>query len=185
MAPADLRRLGETYLAQLGPLAAGKRHAVDKMPANFLYIGLIVSALPGARIIHCRRDPADTCLSCYSKLFQSEQDFTYDLHELGRFHLDYQRLMAHWRAVVPSEMMFEVDYEAVVEDVEREAKRMIDFLKLGWDPACVSFHRTERAIRTASVNQVRQPIYRGSVGRWRKHAPHLGPLLEAIGPTKK
>ncbi len=180
MTPEAMRHLGETYLSLVAPLAEGKRHVVDKMPANFLYIGLIAAALPGARIVHCRRDPVDTCVSCYSKLFQSEQDFSYDLRELGLFHRDYRRLMEHWRTVVPPETISEVDYEAVVEDVEREARRTIAFLGLDWDPACLSFHRTERAIRTASVNQVRQPIYRGSVGRWRKHAEHLGPLLEAL-----
>jgi hypothetical protein len=150
------------------------------MPANFLYIGLIAAGLPGARIIHCRRDPVDTCLSCYSKLFQGEQNFSYDLRELGHFHREYQRLMEHWRTVVPTEMMLEVDYEAVVENGESEARRMIEFLGLDWNSACLSFHRTERPIRTASVNQVRQPIYRSSVGRWRKHAAHLGPLLDAL-----
>jgi tetratricopeptide (TPR) repeat protein len=183
LAPGQLRRLGEAYVAQLAKLAAGRRHVVDKMPANFLYAGLIRLALPSARIIHCRRDPVDTCLSCYSKLFTSEQSFTYDLTELGRFHGDYQRLMAHWRAVLPASHFLEVDYEAVVADIEPQARRMIGFLGLAWDPACLEFHTTQRVVRTASVNQVRRPVYRSSAGRWRQHAGNLGPLLAALGVT--
>ena len=130
------------------------------MPSNFLLAGLIRLILPDARIIHCRRDPVDTCLSCYTKLFAGEQAFAYDQTELGRFHRAYQALMAHWRAILPASHFLEVDYEAVVDDIERQARRMLDFLGLPWDEACCSFHETERPVRTASVNQVRQPIYR-------------------------
>lgn len=176
-----LGRLGRDYLARVAPLAQGKRHVVDKMPANFLHAGLIRLILPNARIIHCRRDPVDTCLSCYTKLFTAEQLFAYDLAELGRFHRDYQSLMAHWRKVLPKDRFIEVDYETVVEDVEGQARRLIDFLGLAWDDACVRFHETRRTIRTASVNQVRQPIYKTSAGRWKAHARHLEPLLAALG----
>ncbi len=176
-----LRRLGRDYLARVAPLGQGKRHVVDKMPANFLHIGLIRLILPDARIIHCRRDPVDTCLSCYTKLFTAEQLFAYDMTELGRFHRDYQALMAHWRAVLPKNRFIEVDYEAVVADVEGEARRLIAFLGLTWDDACVRFHETRRTIRTASLNQVRQPIYKTSAGRWKAHARHLQPLLAALG----
>jgi tetratricopeptide (TPR) repeat protein len=169
------------YLAKVRPLAGpGQRYVVDKMPANFLYIGVIRRILPHARIIHCRRDPVDTCLSCYSQLFAGEQSFSYNQAELGRFHRDYQTLMAHWRPGFPASHVIEVDYEAVVDDLEREARRLIAFLNLPWDEACLSFHRTERPIRTASVTQVRQPIYRHAAGRWRKHAAELGPLLAAL-----
>ena len=186
IAPEQLSRLGDAYRAAIAPLAQGRRHVVDKMPANFLYAGLIHLILPEARIIHCRRDPVDTCLSCYSKLFTHEQVFSYDQAELGRFHRDYQLLTAHWRAVLPASHFLEVEYEAVVDDLEREARRMLAFLELPWDPACLAFHETRRAVRTASVNQVRKPVYRSSAGRWRKHAQHLGPLLDAlaIAPEK-
>ncbi|PKU25166.1 tetratricopeptide repeat-containing sulfotransferase family protein [Telmatospirillum siberiense] len=174
-------RIGRDYLARVEPLAQGRLHVVDKMPANFLHAGLIRLALPNARIIHCRRDPVDTCLSCYTKLFTAEQLFTYDLAELGRFHVAYQKLMAHWRKVLPKDRFIEVDYEAVVDDLEGEAKRLIDFLGLPWEESCLNFHENRRTIRTASVNQVRRPIYKSSMGRWKAHARHLEPLLTALG----
>jgi tetratricopeptide (TPR) repeat protein len=177
----QLRALGEAYLAFVIPRAAGRRHVVDKMPSNFLLAGLIRLILPDARIIHCRRDPADTCLSCYTKLFAGEQAFSYDQTELGRFYRAYQSLMAHWRATLPASHFLEVDYEAVVEDIETQARRMLAFLGLPWNDTVRRFHETERPVRTASVNQVRQPIYRTSAGRWRKHAMHLQPLLAALG----
>lgn len=178
---AQLSSMGQHYLAQVAPLAAGRRHVVDKMPSNFLHAGLIRLILPDARIIHCRRDPVDTCLSCYSKLFTSEQFFSYDMTELGRFHRSYQELMGHWRDVLPASHFLEVDYEAVVADLPTEARRMLDFLGLDWDDACLEFHRTQRPILTASVNQVREPLYATAVGRWRAHAAQLGPLLDALG----
>jgi tetratricopeptide (TPR) repeat protein len=181
LSAAQLKALGEVYLAFVAPLAAGRRHVVDKMPSNFLLAGLIRLILPVARIIHCRRDPVDTCLSCYTKLFAGEQAFTYNQTELGRFCRAYQGLMAHWRATLPASHFLEVDYEAVVEDVEREARRTLDFLALPWNDTVLRFHETERPVRTASVNQVRQPIYRTSAGRWRKHAMQLQPLLAALG----
>jgi tetratricopeptide (TPR) repeat protein len=177
----QLRALGEAYLAFVKPMAAGRRHVVDKMPSNFLLAGMIRLILPDARIIHCRRDAVDTCLSCYTKLFAGEQAFAYDQTELGRFHCAYQALMAHWRVILPASHFLEVDYEAVVEDVEREARRMVDYLGLPWDETVLRFHETERPVRTASVNQVREPIYRTSAGRWRNHAAHLEALLAALG----
>jgi tetratricopeptide (TPR) repeat protein len=180
---ADLAAIGSDYLARTEPLVKGRDRLVDKMPANFLYAGLIPLILPGARIIHCRRDPVDTCMSCYSKQFGGEQRFTYNLTELGQFHLDYQDLMAHWRELLPAECFIEVDYESVVDDLEGQAKRLIDFIDLPWDDACLDFHKTQRVVRTASVNQVRQPIYKTSKGRWRAHAEQLGPLLAALGMT--
>lgn len=178
---AAWERIGRDYLARVEPLAQGRRHVVDKMPANFLHAGLIRLALPNARIIHCRRDPVDTCLSCYTKLFTAEQLFTYDLTELGRFHVAYQELMAHWRSVLPKDRFIEVDYEAVIDDLEGQARRLIDFLGLPWEDACLRFHETRRTIRTASVNQVRRPIYKSSMGRWKAHARYIEPLLTALG----
>ena len=180
LGPATLRAFGEKYLSQITKLAAGSARVVDKMPINFAYAGLIHLILPGAKIIHSRRDPVDTCLSCYSKLFTAEQSFSYDLAELGQFHRDYQELTAHLRNVLPAENFLEVDYEAVVEDLESEARRMLKFLGLPWNSACLAFHETKRPVRTASVNQVRQKLYKTSSGRWRQHKANLGPLLAAL-----
>ena len=181
LAPKDLAGLAEAYLAGSRPLAGGCRHVVDKLPANFLFAGLIRLMFPRARIIHCRRDPVDTCLSCYGKLFSNKQLFAYDLGELGRYCRDYQRLMAHWRQLLPASHFLEVDYEAVVGNVETQAKRMVDFLGLPWDEACLRFHENRRPVNTASSSQVRQPIYKTSVGRWKAHARHLKPLLDELG----
>ena len=180
-AAARWRQCGEAYLARVAPLAAGRPHVVDKMPGNFLYAGAIPVILPGARIIHVRRDSVDTCLSCYTKLFAGQQPFAYDQTELGVFYRQYEGLMAHWRALLPADTFIDIDYEAVVDDLEGEARRLIAFLGLPWDAACLSFHRNRRVVRTASVNQVRQPIYRTSTGRWRAYARYLGPLLAALG----
>ena len=178
----DLAQLGDDYVERAGEPPGGKTRVVDKLPANFLNLGFIRLILPEARIIHVRRDPVDTCLSCYTKNFKAANlPYTYEQTELGLYYRDYQTLMAHWRATLPASHFLEVDYETVVDDLETQARRMIAFLGLSWDPACLEFHRTRRAVRTASVNQVRKPIYRSSVGRWREHAAYLAPLLKALG----
>ncbi|MDE1149898.1 MAG: sulfotransferase [Azospirillaceae bacterium] len=173
--------IGQRYLDQVRTLAGNRRRVVDKMPSNFLFAGLINLALPDARIIHVRRDPVDTCLSCYTKLFTREQLFTYDLTELGEFYRAYEALMDHWRAVLPADRFIEVRYEDVVDDLETEARRLVDFVGLDWNPACLDFHKTQRTIKTASLNQVRQPIFRSSLGRWKPYAAQLTPLLAALG----
>ncbi|HXZ00934.1 MAG TPA: sulfotransferase [Stellaceae bacterium] len=177
--PERIAALGRRYLALTAP-APGALRFTDKMPNNFLHAGLIHLMLPGARIIHCRRDSVDTCLSCYSKLFTTGQEFSYDMAELGRYYRSYLALMAHWRSVLPAERFIEVDYERVVEDLEGEARRLIEFCGLAWDDACLRFHETARAVRSASMNQVRQPLYRSSVGRWQAFREELGPLLAAL-----
>lgn len=180
LSPDDYERIGKTYLSHVEKLAEGHKRVVDKMPANFLYAGLIALSLPQARIIHCQRNPVDTCLSCYTKLFTAEQNFTYDLSELGKFYTSYDTLMKHWRNVLPAKRFIEVDYENVVSDLEKEAKRLINFCELPWDEACLKFHKSTRPVRTASVHQVRQPIYKRSVGRWKPYAEHLTPLLSSL-----
>lgn len=177
----DLAQIGQAYLSRIAPLAGTHARLIDKMPGNFFYAGLIALSLPGARIIHCRRDPVDTCLSCYTKLFAGEQSFTYEQTELGEFYTFYQELMTHWTELLPADRYTEVAYEAVVDDLEGEARRLVDFLGLPWEDACLSFHDNRRMVRTASLNQVRRPIYKTSKGRWQAHAEHLGPLLQALG----
>jgi hypothetical protein len=161
-------------------LAGGKPRLADKMPGNFAFTGLIALMLPNARIVHCRRDPLDTCLSCYSRKFTSGQAFSYDLRDLGRYYRAYDALMAHWRGLLSADRFLEVSYEQVVGDLEGEARRLIAFCGLEWDDACLRFYETRRPVRTASVNQVRQPIYSASVARWRRFERHLGPLIAAL-----
>jgi hypothetical protein len=151
----------------------------DKSPGNFWMIGLIRMILPNARIIHTRRDPVDTCLSCFSKLFQ-DVAFTYDLGELGRHWRIYDRMMAHWRDVLPEGALFEIQYEELVADQEGQTRRLLDYCGLDWSPAVLAFHQTERPVNTASLSQVRQPIYTGSAGRWRPAPDKLAPLLDAL-----
>jgi hypothetical protein len=180
MTARKLRAMGRAYLESLPKLDEGKTRLTNKMPTNFAYVGLIHLILPGARIIHAVRNPVDTCLSCYSKLFATGQKFTYDLAELGRYYRWYHELMAHWRAVLPPGTMLEVRYEEVVENFEQQVRRMLDYCGLPWDRACLEFHQTRRPVSTASSAQVRRPIYRGSVARWRRYESHLAPLLAEL-----
>jgi hypothetical protein len=161
--------------------AAGR--FTDKRLNNFIYAGLIHLALPNARIVHARRDPVDTCVSCFSLNFSEPQDFAYDLGELGRYYRAYEQLMVHWRAVLPESVMLDVQYEDVVADMETQARRIVAHCGLEWDDACLAFHKVERPVRTASATQVREPIYRSSVGRSRAYRDHLQPLLEALEKT--
>jgi hypothetical protein len=176
----DLQRLGARYLAEIRPLAPAATHIVNKMPSNFLYAGLIHLALPRARIIHAVRDAADTCLSCFSKLFGAGQQHTYDLAELGRYYRHYRILMEHWHRVLPPGRIFDVRYEDVVADLEGQARRIMAYCGLAWDERCLAFHKTERPVLTASAVQVRQPLYCDALGRGRHYTHHLAPLLSEL-----
>ena len=176
-----LARMGQACITKLPALVDGQRLTVNKLPNNFLYIGLIRLILPNARIIHTVRDPLDTCLSCYSTLFTSGQHFSYDLRELGRYYSGYNRLMTHWRSVLSPEAMLDVVYEDVVEDLEGQARRLIDYCGVPWDDRCLSFHKTRRPVHTASAVQVRQPLFRTSIERWRRFESALGPLFDELG----
>ncbi len=175
-----LKAIGARYVAELRKLSPAAKHVTDKMPSNFFFTGLIHLALPNARIIHAVRDPVDTCVSCFSKLFSAEQSHTYDLAELGRYHRRYQALMAHWHRVLPKGRLLDVRYEDVVADLEGQARRILAHCGLDWDPRCLEFHRTERPVRTASASQVRRPIYQSAIGRWRAYADYLEPLLAEL-----
>jgi tetratricopeptide (TPR) repeat protein len=175
------RRIGADYLLRLREAAPAAERVTDKMPSNYYFVGLIHLALPNAPIIHCRRDPIDTCLSCFTKLFSAEQNHTYDLSELGRYYRRYERLMDHWRRVLPAGRILDVRYEDVVADLEGESRRILAHCGLEWHARCLAFHETDRPVRTASAAQVRQPIYRNAVGRWRDYAKHLAPLFAALG----
>jgi len=165
------------YLARLTAAApGGAAHVIDKMPANFLYAGLIHAVFPHARILHMRRDPLDTCLSIYFQNFVDMRSFASDLEDLAHYYREYLRILEHWRAVLPCETLLEVPYEALVSDQEGWTRRMLKFIGLPWDARCLDFHRTERAVITASRAQVRRKISAASVGRWRNYADHLAAL---------
>jgi tetratricopeptide (TPR) repeat protein len=174
-----LRHLGQGYVTALRNLAPQAARITDKMPGNFLFLGLIHLILPNARIIHCVRDPADTCFSCYQQLFARRLDFTYDLSDLGRYYRAYAQLMEHWRAVLPGGF-FELRYEELVADPERVIGGLLEYCDLPWEDSCLTPHKARRAVQTASSAQVRQPLHQNAVGRGRRYAPHLGPLLKAL-----
>jgi len=178
--PRDLAPLGRSYAQRLSALAPGRERVVDKEPLNFLHCGLIHLMLPNARMVHCRRNALDTCLSCYTKPFVGELGFAYDLRELGLYYRHYESLMAHWRSLLSPARFLEVDYETLVEDLEGEGRRLVDFCGLEWNEACLSFHQTRRHVSTASATQVREPLYRTSVGRWKSYARYLEPLMGAL-----
>jgi tetratricopeptide (TPR) repeat protein len=180
MSGAQLHALGEAYAQSVIRRAPQARRITDKMPSNLDFVGLIHLALPNARIIHSIRDPRDTALSCFSILFTHGQEHSYDLAELGRHVRACQRLVEHWRKVLPPGAMLEVNYEDVVDDVEAQARRIVAHCGLPWHDACLDFHKAQRAVHTASVAQVRQPIYRSSIGRWREFENELQPLLREL-----
>lgn len=179
-----LRRIAGNYLSRLPAPDARTARIIDKLPGNFLYIGLIRLAFPNARIIHTVRDPIDTCVSCYSKLFHPGQPYSYNLGELGRYFRLYAEEMNHWRSVLSADAMLEVAYEDVVDEIEAQARRMVEFCGLPWDDRCadrcINFHRARRPVRTASAVQVRKPLFRTSVGRWRAYESGIGALLDEL-----
>ena len=144
MSDDDFRDLGKTYVERLSRDGTAKDRIVDKLPANFLFVGLIHLALPRARIIHVKRNAVDTCVSCYSLLFAEDQPFAYDLGEIGRYYRAYESLMDHWRAVLPPGRMLEVEYEEIVKDLEGQARRLVAHCGVDWDKRCLAFHETKR-----------------------------------------
>jgi tetratricopeptide (TPR) repeat protein len=169
------------YVAQLCQRAPAARRITDKMPANFFHVGLIHALLPNARIVHVQRDPLDTCLSCYTRLFERSQYQSYDLTELARYYRSYHKLMEHWRNLLPKGAFLDFAYEDLIDDFEPQTRRLVDFCGLDWDDACLYFHTTKRSVRTASVTQVRQPVYKSSVRKWKAYEPFLGPMITALG----
>lgn len=177
----DITALGSKYITGLRERSADASRITDKMPANFFCVGLIHLMLPNAKIVHIRRNPVDTCLSGFSRLFNHGQMHSYDLTEIGRYYRNYDRLMKHWHQVLPTGSFKEIQYEDLVADKENQSRALIDFCGLEWDDACLDFHKNKRSIRTASVTQVRRPIYNSSVARWKQYEEHLGPLLATLG----
>jgi tetratricopeptide (TPR) repeat protein len=182
MSDEQFRRLGANYVARIRAASPAKR-IVNKLTENFRFAGLIALALPNARIVHVRRGPVDTCFSCFSTLFAENLPFAYDLAELGRYYRAYEALMRHWREALPKGMMIDIQYEDVIDDLEGQARRILAHCGLDWDARCLAFHRNARAVRTASLVQVRRPLYKSSVGRWRPYEAFLTPLIAALGPS--
>lgn len=168
--------LARDYLARVTAVAVGRTRVIDKMPANFLYLGLIHAAFPRARILHMQRHPLDTCLSIYFQNFFNMGPYANDFGNLAHYYQEYLRLMAHWRAVLPATTLLEIPYEQLLRDQEGWTRQMLDFIGLPWEPKCLDFHQTDRVVITASRWQVRQKIHTGSSGRWRHYEKHLAPL---------
>lgn len=181
MRPVDCASIGQLYLQRLPRDAARPDRTTDKWLENFKHLGLIQACLPNAAIVHCRRDPRDSCFSIFAMRFSNGHAFAYDQVELGRYWRAYDGLMAHWTRVLPPGKILEVPYEGVVEDLEGWARRLVAHCGLPWYDACLRFYDSKRQVRSASVAQVRRPIYSASVGRWKPFARHLGPLLETLG----
>lgn len=180
MRAEDYRRLGEKYLADTRIYRTGKARFIDKMPNNFRHIGLLHLMLPNAKIIDARREPMACCFGNFKQLFAQGQEFAYSVEDIARYYRTYLKLMRHWDAVLPGRVL-RVHHEELVDDLEGSVRRLLDYCELGFEPACVEFHKTERSVRTASSEQVRQPIYREGLAQWRHYESWLGPLREALG----
>ena len=178
-ADIDFSRLGQAYVDSTRPATGNTPHFIDKLPLNYLYVGLIHLALPDARIIHVQRDPMDTCYAVYKTLFTDAYPFSYDLEELGNYYVAHHRLMTHWHAVLPG-VMHAIRYEDLVTDLDAEARRVVEYCGLDWQPECLDFHKSEAASTTASAAQVRRPVYQSSVGRWREYEQQLQPVFRIL-----
>jgi len=178
----DLDKMAEYYLEKAGV----ERGAIftDKLPSNFILIGMIRLLFPEAKVIHCRRDPVDTCLACYRQFFVGSLSFSFTLEEVGRYYLAYEDLMRHWADVLPG-FIWDVQYEELVQDLRGVSERLLEYCGLDWEEACMRFYESKRSVQTASVVQVRQPIYNTSVEKWRNYAPYIGPLLDILGGRKR
>lgn len=174
------RRFGEQYIEQTQVFRQGAPFFIDKMPNNFLHIGLIKLILPNAKIIDARRHPMSCCFSGFKQLFAEGQEFTYGLTEIGSYYRAYVKLMEHWDVVLPN-FVLRVQHEDVVNDLETQVRRVLDFCGLPFEQSCLEFHKTERNIRTPSSEQVRQPIYTSGLEQWRNFETYLDPLKDALG----
>ncbi len=174
------RDIGRSYVEIIRRYGLEANRIVDKLPFNYTLVGLIRLMLPQAHIIHCVRNPLDTCLSCYVNSFSDDRGFTYDLEDLGHTFVSYQSLMNHWKNLYPSDFLIDIEYEALVSNPETETRRIIDFIGLEWSDDCLQFHKNKRIVNTASFVQVRKPMYKSSIGRWKLYAKHLEPLRRIL-----
>ncbi len=187
-ATLPLDQVGADYVKNTRELARGAPRMTDKMPLNFFYAGLIHRALPNARLIALRRGAMDSCLSNYRQLFTvqySYYNYAYDLDDTAQFYRQFDTLMAHWRVVLPADRFMEIHYENIVHDQENQTRNLLEFCDLSWDEACLRFHENAAPVSTASSVQVRQPLYAGSIDRWKKYGDRLDTLKQALGPLAK
>jgi len=175
----DFRKLGEAYIDSTRPFTGHTAHFIDKLPLNYLYVGLIHLALPNAKIINLQRHPLDTCYAIYKQLFVDAYPFSYSLDELAAYYVAYHRLVEHWNSVLPGSI-HTIHYEELVDDVENESRRLLDFCGLEWQPQCLKFYENKEASTTASTAQIRQPVYKSSVGKWRNYRAQLQPVVDIL-----
>jgi hypothetical protein len=176
----EFQKMGAAYIKNtLDQRVTDKPYFIDKMPNNFVHIGLIHLILPNAKIIDARRNPMDCCFSCYKQLFGSGQGFTYSQNRIGNYYLDYLRIMEHWDKVLPGKV-HRVIYEDMIEDTENEIKKLLKFCDLKFEQGCIDFYKTKRTVRTPSSEQVRQPIYKKGIGQWKNYEPWLGDLTKTL-----
>jgi len=180
----DTEALGQRYLDTTQRYRTGSPHFIDKMPNNFSNLGFLNMILPHAKVINARRHPLDSCLGSYKQLFYNGQSYTYDFFELGQYYLQYQRVMDHWHKVMPGRIL-DVHYEDVVRDQEGQTRRMLEYIGVPFEEQCLRYWETERAINTASSEQVRQPIYTKGLNFWKHYEHHLGELIEILEPLLK
>jgi len=178
-ASLDFKQLGDLYVDSTRPFTGKTKRFIDKMPLNYLYVGLIHLALPQSKIINLQRDPMDTCYAIYKQLFVDAYPFSYDLEELASYYVAYHRLMEHWNKVLPG-VIHTVTYEELVGDIETKTRQLLEACELDWQPQCLKFYENTSASTTASTAQIREPAYKSSVGKWRNYADQLQPVAEIL-----
>ncbi len=172
--------IGNRYLNEIWKLSPQSDFVSDKMPANFMQLGLIYLSMPNARIIHSIRDPMDSCFSCFARHFQKGMEFTYSLDSLARYYKRYTKLMNHWKKVLPESFILDVRYEELVKNTEQQSRKILEFIGVEWDPNCLEFHKSERVTKTASMAQVKKPIYKTSIARWSHFSKELNSLSNQL-----
>jgi hypothetical protein len=180
LSPQRRLELGQQYLDRAAIYRGGKPRFIDKLPNNFLHVALIKTILPNATVIDARREPMAVCFANFKQLFAQGQEFTYSLEDIAHYYADYQRLMAHWHSVLPNGVLT-VQYEDVVDDLDTQVNSLLAYCNLDFEESCIRFHEHDRAVRTASSEQVRKPVYRDALTQWKHYQEHLQPLLDVLG----
>jgi len=180
-----IKKIGNDYLTQLSNLSPNSKFISDKMPGNFLMLGLIFLAIPNAKVIHVTRDPMDCCFSNFIHLYNDDMRFSYSQDALGNYYKDYHKIMMHWKKVLPNDFIYNIKYENLINNTEKEIRQLNSFLDIEWDPKCLKFYNNKRNVKTASKMEVNKPIYKTSISKWKKFSEHLNPLYDIIKPYVK